>query len=291
MAATHPSDAPVWLITGSSSGIGRGLVEVLGDEGRNVVATAREVSAIEPLAVGRMDHVRVHALDLLDQQSITETVSAALEWFGRIDVLVSAAGTGLIGSVEESSTDEVRRLFETNVFGTHRVLSAVIAVMREQKSGHVAAITSHGAFHGQPGCAPYCGSKAALNAILEGLYAEVAPLGIGVTIIEPGLVRSDFRARAIVRSPVQIADYEPTCGPLRRAVEAPIPVQALDPRAVASAIVAALSSPRPPLHLPIGADALQTIRSKLSETADELDRWQELSLLPTAEKPPPAGGT
>lgn len=280
MSTEEGRDSRVWLVTGCSSGMGRGIVEELAADGCKMMATARDPRALEDLAEGHSDHVALHALDLLDERSVADAVKATLDTFGRIDVLLSAAGAGLIGSVEESSTSELSRLFETNVIGTHRVIRAVLPAMRAQKSGQIAAITSRGAFQGQAGCAAYCGSKAALNGILEGLEVEVAPLGIGVTIIEPGLVRSDFRARAIVRAQDRIDDYEPTCGPLRRAVDAPTPAEALDARLVAQAILEALNAPAPPLNLAIGLDTVETIRTKLANVAEEVDRWEELSLRP-----------
>jgi NAD(P)-dependent dehydrogenase (short-subunit alcohol dehydrogenase family) len=253
------------------------VVEALADGDDAVMATARDASKLDGIFDPGSDRTLTHSLDLLDEASVKEAVDATLAAFGRIDVLLSAAGVGLTGSVEETSTEELTGLLDTNLIGTHRVIAAVLPTMRAQRSGHIAAISSQGAFQGQAGCAAYCASKAGVNALLEGLAVEVAPLGIGVTIIEPGLVDTDFRARSIAIAEGRIADYEQTCGALRDAVKAPMPAHAHDPAAVARSIVDGLNAPEPPLNLPFGDDALAMIRHKLKSVEGELDRWEGLS--------------
>jgi NADP-dependent 3-hydroxy acid dehydrogenase YdfG len=145
MAAT-PEEKPAWLVTGCSTGIGRALAETLAADGHRVMATSRDVGDVEALAEGRSGQVAVHPLDLVDGATIDAAVAATIETFGGIDILCSCAGTGLVGSVEESTVEEMRALFEVNYLGTLRVVKAVIPHMRERGSGHIAVLTSKGAF-------------------------------------------------------------------------------------------------------------------------------------------------
>jgi NAD(P)-dependent dehydrogenase (short-subunit alcohol dehydrogenase family) len=276
----------VWFLVGSSTGIGRALAEALVDDGKSVVATARQVEDIAPLAARAPERVRIERLDVTDSDSVTTAVGHAIAAFGRIDVLVNCAGLGLYGSVEESSLEDARQVFETNVFGTQRVLQAVLPHMRRQRSGHIVGVTSKGAFQSQPGVALYCASKAATMSIYEGLAAEVAPLGIRVTIIAPGLVRSCFKEGNLVAD-VRLADYELTCGPIRASVEVDYPAHAIEPRAAARSILEALNAAEPPAHLPVGADALEMIDRRLAQLNAEIKPWRELaaSVSSKAERP------
>jgi NAD(P)-dependent dehydrogenase (short-subunit alcohol dehydrogenase family) len=276
----------VWLITGSSTGMGRALAETVIGRGDVLVATARTVAQIEDLAERDGSSVRVAALDVREPRSIAEAVDGAVATFGRIDMLIHCAGAGLVGSIEESSRTEVEHVFETNMYGTLNVLDAVLPHMRTRRSGHIGIITSQGAFQGQQGCGIYCASKAAVNAICEALAAELAPLGIGVTIIEPGLVRTNFHA-AILQAERRLPDYEVTCAALRTGVTEDHPPTAHDVDSAARAIVTAVTAPSPPLNMPLGADALSMIRDKLAFVAAELETWEEVAL--TVRPPDPVG--
>jgi NAD(P)-dependent dehydrogenase (short-subunit alcohol dehydrogenase family) len=267
-----------WLVVGSSTGIGRAIVEHLGAAGHKVMATARRPEAIADLA--ELPTVRTARLDVLDSDSIAAAVETTLDSFSQIDVLVNAAGVGLVGSVEESDEADLERLLATNFLGTHRLLQAVLPTLRARRQGRIAVITSQGAFQGQAGCAAYCASKAAAMVLLEGLAAEVEPLGIGVTVVHPGLVATNFHGAIDLTEPV-IDDYRPTCDALRESIGAPYPPHAQDAAPVAAAIVAALESERPPLYLAVGADSLDMLRAKLGRVAADLDTWEQVSLLGT----------
>ena len=273
-----PEANPVWLVTGCSSGIGRALVETLAANDHRVMATARNVSDIEALADGRAGQVAVHELDLVDGATIDAAVAATIDTFGGIDIVCSGASTGLVGSVEESSVDEMRNLFEVNYIGTLRVVKAVLPYMRERGRGHIAVLTSKGAFQGQPGVAGYCASKAALNALLEGLAVEMKPLGVGVTIVEPGLVESNFHPKASVSTSERIAAYDDTAGATRAYIAAPYPPDASDAHSAARAIMAGLTAPEPPLNLPLGADAIEMIRGKFAAVNADIDAFEHVSL-------------
>lgn len=266
-----------WLVVGSSTGIGRGVVDAIAASHGRVIATARRPETVADVAEAHPERALAVALDVLDPGSVDAAIEAGLERFGRIDRLVHCAGTGLVGSVEEASTAEVERVFATNMYGVLNVLDRVVPLMREQREGRLGVVTSQGAFQGQRGCGVYCASKAATNALCESLAAEVTPLGVYVTIIEPGLVDTNFHG-AIAQAETRLPDYEATCGALREAVKEDPPATAHSVHSAAAAILTAMRSPHPPLNLPLGADALHLIRHKLGFVGDELDRWEEVAL-------------
>ncbi len=268
--------APAWLVVGSSTGIGRAVVERLAALGRPVLATARRPEATRDLAA--LPGVRTCRLDVTDTASIEAAVELAVAEGPGIDVVLNAAGVGLIGSVEESSAADLDRLLETNLLGTHRLLQGVLPPMRRRGSGRIAVITSQGAFQGQAGCAAYCATKAATSALLEGLAEELEPLGIGVTIVLPGLVATDFHGAIELTEPV-IDDYRQTCERLRRSIGEPYPDHAHDVGEVAAALVGAIESERPPRYLALGGDSLAMIRTKLGAVAADLEAWEETSRL------------
>jgi NAD(P)-dependent dehydrogenase (short-subunit alcohol dehydrogenase family) len=285
-------DNRVWLITGCSTGIGRAVAEELVTRGVRLIATARDPKTLTELGEAGGDNVIAARLDVDDQDSITAALAAGLERFGRVDVLLNCAGTGLVGSIEESSDDEIDYVFRTNFFGTLRVIRTVLPHLREQGSGLIATMTSRGAFEGQPGTGIYCASKFALNGVCESLAIEVKPLGIDVSILEPGLVKSNFRAAGITRAARRMPEYEQTCGALREAVEQDFPPTAYEASDVAVALLAALAAPNPPLHLPLGGRAVDLIRTKLTSVLDGIAEWEDYSRLqvPAASTAGPDAG-
>ena len=274
-----PQDDRVWLITGSSTGIGRAVADELVARGVRLIATARDPRTLDALVEAGGENVVAARLDVGDPASIDAALAAGLERFGRVDVLLSCAGTGLVGSIEESSDDEIDHVFRTNFFGTLRVIRTVLPHLRQQGSGLIATMTSRGAFEGQPGTGIYCASKFALNGVCESLAIEVKPLGINVSILEPGLVKSNFRAAGITRAARRMPEYEQTCGTLRAAVEQDFPPTAYEAPDVAVALLAALSGPNPPLHLPLGGRAVDLIRAKLTSVLDGITEWEDYSRL------------
>src|ERR1700722_2828354 len=181
----------VWFITGASRGFGFEMAKLALERGDQVVATARNPQAVVD-ALGQGEAMLALPLDVTDPDAPQRAVTAAVESFGRIDVLVNNAGRGLVGAVEEVSDEEVRAVYETNVFGALAVLRAVLPVMRRQRSGHVLNISSVAGFSASAGWGVYGSTKFAIEAISEAAGAEVAPLGIKVTVIEPGVFRTDF---------------------------------------------------------------------------------------------------
>ena len=257
-----PTNERVWFLTGSSTGIGRAVADELVRRGVKLVATARDPDTLKELAEAGGSNVVTAALDVHDQASIDEAVRKGIDQFGHIDTLLGCAGTGLVGSIEESSDSEIDFVFQVNFFGTLRVIRTILPFMREQGSGLIATITSRGAYEGHPGTGIYCASKFALNGMCEALAEEVKPLGIDSTIVEPGLVKSNFRAKGITRAQRRMPEYEQTCGYLREKIEADFPPTAYEAPDVAIALIAALNQVKPPLHLVLGGIAVDQTRTK-----------------------------
>ncbi|GLY87008.1 oxidoreductase [Actinoallomurus iriomotensis] len=268
----------VWFITGTSTGLGRAIAEAALARGERVVATAREPRAVKDLADRAPEHVRAYALDVTDPATVTAAVAAAIEEFGRIDVLVNNAGHGLVGALEELSEEEIHAVLGTNVLGAATVTRAVLPHMRARRSGHIVQMSSVGGVVGNPGHAIYATSKFALEGMSEALAGEVGPLGIRVTIVEPGPFRTDFAGRSM-RFATQIADYRDTpAGAMRERFSHQDGAQPNDPAKAAQAILRAVDDDTSPLRLPLGPEAVTRIRHKLQRQLADLDSWETISL-------------
>ncbi|WIX83413.1 oxidoreductase [Amycolatopsis carbonis] len=268
----------VWFVTGASRGFGLEIARAALERGDQVVATAREASAVEKEFPGNPSVLAV-ALDVTDEAAAAAAVGAALERFGRVDVLVNNAGRGLLGAVEESSDAAVRAVFDANVFGLLSVTRAVLPVLRRQRSGHVVNISSVGGFTTGPGWGVYGATKFAVEALSEALHGELAPLGVHVTVVEPGFFRTDFLdSSSLHRAEGQIADYAVTVGATRATADSRNHAQPGDPAKAASAIVSVVASSSPPLRIQLGADSVARVEAKLDFVRDELSRWRELSV-------------
>ena len=274
---TSTTQPRVWLITGAARGIGLRIVEAALAAGDAVVATSRDVSALRERFAGNASLLPV-ALDVTDEKQAAAAVAAALQRFGHIDVLVNNAGFGLLGAVEEASADEVRRLYETNVFGLLNVTRAALPAMRERRRGHVINVSSVGGLRSGPGFGVYCSTKFAVEGLSEALHAELAPLGVHVTVIEPGYFRTEFLdGSSLTVSPRVLADYAPTSGKTREAAVRINLNQPGDPKRLAQAVLTLVASPTPPLRLPLGTDTLQAIADGNAYAATETAAWRELS--------------
>jgi NAD(P)-dependent dehydrogenase (short-subunit alcohol dehydrogenase family) len=240
------------------------------------VATARRSEAVAQLVESGGDRVLALPLDVLDAQGRRRAVDAALERFGRIDVLVNNAGRTQVGAVEETTEDELRALFELHFFAPAALTTAVLPVMRRQGSGTIVQMSSVGGQVTAPGFGAYCATKFALEGLSETLAQEVAPFGIRVLIVEPGAFRTSlFGAGAPVEStPMPV--YAETVGPTREYVGTGHGEQPGDPRKAAAAIAAAVDADETPLRLVLGEDAIDNIRARLDTVGDELSRWEEV---------------
>jgi NAD(P)-dependent dehydrogenase (short-subunit alcohol dehydrogenase family) len=268
-----------WFITGSARGLGLEIARAALAAGDNVVATARRPALVEAALPEDGDRLLAVELDVTDQARAHGAVREALRRFGRIDVLVNIAGRGLLGAVEEVTDEEARALFDVNVFGTLAVTRAVLPVLREQRSGTVVIISSVGGFTQGPGWGVYGATKCAVEGFSESLSAELAPLGIDVLIVEPGIFRTDFLDSSSLRiADARIEDYAPTAGRTRSWVADHNHTQPGDPAKAAAAIVTVLDAPERPLRLQLGADCGTRVQAKLAKVAAELATWRDLAM-------------
>jgi NAD(P)-dependent dehydrogenase (short-subunit alcohol dehydrogenase family) len=267
----------VWFITGASRGIGALIAEAALADGNAVVAAGRNVAAIVE-RLGESAALLPVALDVTDESAARVAVQAAIEKFGRVDVLVNNAGFGLLGAVEESADRDVRRMYDTNVFGLLNVTRAVLPAMRANRSGHVINISSIGGYRAAAGFGVYSSTKFAVEGITEALHAELKPLGIHATVVEPGYFRTDFLdASSLVVSQQVIDDYDETSGAVRRKAAQMNHNQPGDPKKLAAAMVTLVDAPHPPLRLPLGTDTLAAIAAKNAYVTEETQAWRDLS--------------
>jgi NAD(P)-dependent dehydrogenase (short-subunit alcohol dehydrogenase family) len=278
MASTQQGDFKrVWFITGASRGIGALIAEAALADGNAVVAAGRNVAAIVE-RLGESAALLPVALDVTDETQARAAVQQAVEKFGRVDVLVNNAGFGLLGAVEESADKDVRRMYDTNVFGLLNVTRAVLPTLRAQRSGHVINISSIGGYRGSAGFGVYSSTKFAVEGITEALHAELKPLGIHATVVEPGYFRTDFLdGSSLVVAPEVIADYDASAGAVRRKAQEMNHNQPGDPNKLAAAMIKLVDAPTPPLRLPLGTDTLAAIAAKNAYVTQETETWKALS--------------
>lgn len=273
----------VWFVTGTSSGFGRNLVEEAAARGDKVVATARDPRALEDLVRLAPERVLALKLDVTKSEDIQRAVQAAYERFGAIDVLVNNAGFSIVGGVEETSDEELRSTLETMFFGAAALTRAVLPGMRERKAGTIVQITSVGGLITAPGFGAYCAAKHALEAYSEALSAEVAKLGIRVLIVEPGAFRTSLFGSAFRTMP-ELPAYAETVGPTRKYVVESAGKQPGDPVKAARAIADAVAAGAPTLRLPLGADAISSIRAKLAQVGSDIERTESIAVATSFEK-------
>jgi NAD(P)-dependent dehydrogenase (short-subunit alcohol dehydrogenase family) len=266
-----------WLITGCSTGLGRALAEAVIAAGHNAVVTARDPAKVADLAGSAPQRALAVALDVTDPAQVTAAVARADERFGGVDVLVNNAGYGYRGAVEEGDDADVRALFETHFFGAVAMIKAVLPGMRARRSGAIVNISSIGATVTPVGSGYYAAAKAAIEGMSGALRGEVAPLGISVTVVEPGAFRTDFAGRSLTQSATVIDDYAGTAGQRRKENDTMHGNQAGDPARAASAIIAAVESSEPPGFLLLGPDALSLYRYVADARAAEIAKWEQVS--------------
>lgn len=268
----------VWFITGASRGFGALIAKQALERGDCVVATARRPADVVD-ALGAHPQLLALRLDVTDERGAEAAAEQAIERFGRIDILVNNAGYGLLAAVEEASADEVRKVFDTNVFGLLHVTRAITPYMREKRRGHIINISSIGGYAAYPGWGVYGATKFAVEGLTEALAAELAPLGIHATVVEPGFFRTDFLdASSLVTSQRSIGDYAGTVGATREFASGANHRQPGDPRKLAAAIMVLADSAKPPVRLPLGSDTVARIRAKNRFVEAELQQSMALSM-------------
>ena len=278
----------VWLITGSSRGLGRALAEAVLAAGHKLVATARNPAQVEDLVERYGDQVRAVSLDVTNEQAAAHAVAAATEAFGRLDVLVNNAGYGDISPIEDTSLDEFRAQIETNLFGVINVTKAALPLMRKQGGGHILQFSSVGGRIGPVGRAPYAAAKWGVEGFSEVLSKEVGPLGIKVTIIEPGGFRTDFAGSSTaIREGGP--EYDATVGKVARFQRDYNGKQPGDPAKAAAAVLHIASLNDPPLRLLLGSDAVRFVEENDLAKMESDRTWRHLSTSTDIE--PESGST
>ena len=270
------ADAPVWFITGCSSGFGRHLCDVVLENGGRVVGSARDPESLRDL--WDRDGFYHGALDVTDPDEIRGMVDFAEQRLGRIDVLVNNAGYGLFGGIEDTPEADVRRQFDVNVFGLLAVTRAALPLMRKTAGagggGHVLMLSSVAGQVARASTGFYAASKFAVEAISEALRDEVGPLGIKVTLVEPSGFRTDFHGRSLAAPEKEAAHYAATAAAGRDRVRGMAGNQAGDPRKAAELMWQCVQLADPPFRLPMGVAAVELIREKLASVAADVDRCE-----------------
>jgi NAD(P)-dependent dehydrogenase (short-subunit alcohol dehydrogenase family) len=269
----------VWFITGASKGFGFEIAKAALQAGQKVVATVRSNADGLRSALQNSGSLEVVTLDVTNEADVTTGIQKAIDRFGRIDVVVNNAGYGLLAATEEASDAEVRKQYDTNIFGLLNVIRAVLPQLRKQKSGHIINTSSlFGYMASVPGFGIYGSTKFAVEGISEGLALEVKPLGINVTAVAPGLFRTNFTsADSYQSSIIKLDAYQETVGSVRGFIGQLDGNQTGDPEKLAQVILQLADSENPPLHLPIGKDSVDSFRKKVAQMSQEVDEWEAIS--------------
>jgi NAD(P)-dependent dehydrogenase (short-subunit alcohol dehydrogenase family) len=268
---------PVWLVTGCSTGFGRELARAVLSRGWRAVVTARDKSRVADLVHGAEHRALALDLDVTDAGQIAAAVEAATSRFGAIDVLVNNAGYGYQSTIEEGVDAEIRAQFDANVFGLFAMTRAVLPGMRARRRGHVINISSVAGFVGFPGSGYYAASKHAVEGWSDSLAAEVQPLGLHVTCVEPGPFRTDWAGRSLHQTPTALEDYAATAARLRDTAEKS-GTQPGDPVRAVEAIVGITETDNPPRHLVLGAVGLESVTKRLKAALAEIEAWRKVGL-------------
>ena len=266
-----------WLITGCSSGLGRALAEAVIGAGHNAVVTARNVTSVADLSDTSPERVLAVALDVTKPEQVASAVQQAEQRFGGVNVLVNNAGYGYRSAVEEGDDADIRTLFETHFFGAVAMIKAVLPGMRGRRSGAIVNISSIGVQLAAVGSGYYAAAKAAIEGLSGALRGELAPLGISVTVVEPGAFRTDFAGRSLAESATVIDDYAATAGQRRKEHDTMHGNQPGDPAKAGAAIMAAVETAEPPAFLLLGTDALALYRYVADGRAKEIANWERLT--------------
>lgn len=267
----------VWFITGSSTGFGRLLAEELLERGERVIATARDISKVADLAQKYPDTSRAFSLDVTKRAQIKTVARKAIKSFGQVDVLVNNAGYGVNGAIEEVSEEEFEPMFQTNIYGVIRTTRAFLPHFRERRRGHILNLSSIGGLIGSAGWGFYNTTKFAVEGFSEALAAEMKPLGVHVTVIEPGPFRTDFLGRSGKLAERELPEYIETAGKARDYLRTQSGKQPGDPQKAVESLITVVDSPNPPLHLILGKIALTRFRDKLSEWQKEIATWEAIT--------------
>ncbi|MEX6687971.1 SDR family oxidoreductase [Danxiaibacter flavus] len=266
----------VWFITGSSRGLGRSLTEAVLHSGDSVVATARNTEALKDLKEKYPGQLQTLQLDVTDEQAVTSVVNEAVSLFGRIDVVVNNAGFGITGAAEAFTREQMHSQIDTNFWGAVYVTRAVLPHLRKQQSGRILQVSSIGGRVGTPGVSIYQAAKFALVGFSEAVSKEVAPLGIKITIIEPGGFRTDWAGSSMTYA-TNIPDYDQTVGVMAKVLRSDF-VPSGDPVKAAKVMIDVANHAQPPLHLLLGSDAAGLLKRANADREEEFNKWLDVTL-------------
>ncbi|EOG3618438.1 oxidoreductase [Pseudomonas putida] len=268
----------VWFVTGATRGLGAAIAKAALDAGDKVVVSGRRIEPLQNAFADYGERVLAVALDVTDESQALSAVEAAVARFGRIDILVNNAGYGQLAPFEDNLASEADKQFATNVFGVFNVCRAVLPVMRLQRSGHVFNVSSMGGVVGMGGAALYCASKFAVEGFSESLAQEVAQFDIKVTLVEPGVFRTDFLdPSSAVFGTRGLEDYATFTAKVRSASAAYNHQQTGNPAKLGEALVHLANSEHPPLRYLAGSDAYQQVSEKLNKMLAQIELWRHLS--------------
>lgn len=267
----------IWFITGISSGLGKALAEAVIENGGFVIGTFRNQAQADAFNNHHKTDAFALALDVTKPSQIEKACRLTTDRFGKVDVLVNNAGYGLAGAIEETSMAETRDIFEANFFGSLLLTQTFLPMFRQRKSGHIVQISSHGGFKAFPGFGIYNASKFALEGLSEALAIEVAPLGIKLTIVEPGPFRTNFAGSSFRQAAKIIDDYGPTAGAFRERMRQVDGRQEGDPAKAARAIIDITDLDKPPLRLPLGKVAIASLTAKLNSVQADINNYKDIA--------------
>jgi len=267
----------VWFITGASTGFGRLLAEEVLRRGEWAIVTAREVAKVADLEAQYPERARALTLDVTKPAQIEATAATAIAAFGHVDVVVNNAGYGVTGAIEEVAEDEFEPMFQTNIYGLIRTTRAFLPHLRERRIGHILNFSSIGGLIGGAGWGFYNTTKFAVEGFSEALAAEMKPLGVRVTVIEPGPFRTDFLGRSGQLAEREIAEYRETAGKAREYLKTQSGKQPGDPQKAVEATIAVVDAAEPPLHLILGKTALTRFRAKMAQWELDIAAWESVT--------------
>jgi NAD(P)-dependent dehydrogenase (short-subunit alcohol dehydrogenase family) len=267
----------IWFITGISSGLGKGLAQTVIEQGDFVIGTFRSQIQADIFNNENKDEAFGLTLDVTKPEEIRKAFETIKDKFGKIDVLVNNAGFGFAGAIEETSNEETRAIFEANFFGTLQVTQMALPIFRLQKSGHIIQISSHGGFKAFHGFGIYNASKFAVEGFSEALAQEIAPLGIKLTIVEPGPFRTNFAGDNFRQAEKIIDDYNETAGVFRQRIKGVDGKQEGDPIKASKAIFDITNLENPPLRLPLGKIAIVSLTAKLDSVTKDINDFKKVA--------------
>ena len=270
----YQKDSKVWFITGSSRGFGRIWTEAALERGDKVAATARRLESIADLRDKYGENVLTLELDVTKPDQVKAAVGQASDHFGRLDVILNNAGYSLVGTIEEAGIDDVRALYDTNVFGALSVIQAVLPLLRKQGHGHILGVSSSLGLESMPVIGYYCSSKWAFEAIHESLAAEVKAFGISVTLIEPGAYATEFGSPESLKMANGLDIYTDFKGQFVQQLKT---LERGNPKATPQAIFKVVDVEQPPMRLFLGDQSLPSVRRAYNERLKTWEAWQDVA--------------